>query len=168
MPRTFTLSERYSASVEQLYAAFADERYWLARLADSGADDTTLQSLTVGPAGIEVSTTQSVRRDKLPALAAQFHPGDLQIARQEIWHPIHDGTGHAEVTGTIVGAPATLSGSAALQPDGGDCELRLTATVHVEIPLVGGKIEKFIGAQLAGLLAAEQRFTTTWLDAERR
>ncbi|GFG72056.1 DUF2505 domain-containing protein [Mycolicibacter senuensis] len=164
MPRTFTLSEHYPAGVEQVYAAFADERYWLARLADSGADTVTLDSMAVGAdGGLDVVTTQGIHRDKLPALAAQFHPGNLNVSRHERWRPVRDGTARAEVTGKIVGAPATLSGDAVLEPAGGGCELTLTATVQVDIPLVGGKIESFIGGQLVELMATEQRFTSTWL-----
>ncbi|MEB3032461.1 DUF2505 domain-containing protein [[Mycobacterium] nativiensis] len=164
MPRTFTLSEHYEASVERVCAAFADEQYWLARLADSGADTVALESIAVSPDGVvDVSTTQGIHREKLPALAAQFHPGDLDVARREKWHPVRDGRARAEVTGKIVGAPAKLSGDAVLEPDGDGCELRLTATVKVDIPLVGGKIENFIGAQLAELMTTEQRFTSTWL-----
>jgi hypothetical protein len=165
MPRTFTLSAHYPASVAQVYAAFTDEQYWLARLADSGADAVALESLTVGAdGGVDIATTQGIHRDKLPALAAQFHPGDLDVARHEKWHPVRDGRTTAEVTGKIVGAPARLSGDAVLEPVGGGCELRLTATVQVDIPLVGGKIENFIGAQLTELMTAEQRFTSTWLQ----
>lgn len=164
MPRTFTLSEHYLASVEQVYAAFTDEQYWLARLADSGADTVALDAMTVGAdGGVDIATTQGIHRDKLPALAAQFHPGDLDVVRHEKWHPVRDGRTRAEVSGKIVGAPAKLSGDAALEPAGGGCELRLTATVQVDIPLVGGKIENFIGGQLADLMTAEQHFTATWL-----
>lgn len=169
MPRTFTLLQHYPASVEQVYAAFADERYWRARLADSGADAVALDSMSVGAdGGVDVATTQGIHRDKLPALAAQFHPGDLEVARRETWRPVRDGRARAEVTGKIVGAPAKLSGDAVLEPASksgeAGCELRLTATVRVDIPLVGGKIEGFIGAQLAELMTAEQRFTSTWLN----
>lgn len=165
MPRTFTLCEHYPAGVELVYAAFADEQYWLARLADSGADTVTLDSITVGTdGGVDVVTTQGIHRDKLPALAAQFHPGHLNVMRHETWRTVRDGRVCAEVTGKIVGAPAKLSGDAVLEPAGGGCELRLTATVQVDIPLVGGKIESFIGAQLASLMAAEQRFTAGWLQ----
>ncbi|ORV50217.1 hypothetical protein AWC02_05000 [Mycolicibacter engbaekii] len=165
MPRTFTLSEHYPASVEQVYAAFADERYWRARLADSGADVVKLESMLVGSdGGVEIATTQSVHRHKLPALAAQFHHGHLDVARREIWQPVRDGRTRAQVTGKILGAPAKLSGDASLVPAAGGSELRLTATVQVDIPLVGGKIEGFIGGQLAELMTAEQRFTVAWLQ----
>ena len=41
--------------------------------------------------------------------------------------------------------------------------MALTATVEVRVPLVGGKIENFIGNQLVELLIAEQHFTTVWI-----
>ena len=37
------------------------------------------------------------------------------------------------------------------------------ATCKASVPLVGGKVEKFIGSQLLELLNAEQRFTTRWI-----
>jgi hypothetical protein len=46
--------------------------------------------------------------------------------------------------------------------DGGS-RLEFNATVQVNVPLVGGKIENFIGSQLVDLLIAEQRFTTVWI-----
>jgi hypothetical protein len=68
------------------------------------------------------------------------------------------------VTGAIPGAPVSLTGTAVLAPAGSGSRLQFTATVEVRIPLVGGKVENFIGSQLVELLIAEQRFTTAWLD----
>ncbi len=66
---------------------------------------------------------------------------------------------------SITGAPATLSGTAVLAPakSGAGSRLEFKATVEVNVPLVGGKIENFIGNQLVELLIAEQRFTTVWI-----
>jgi hypothetical protein len=157
------LSAQYDADVGQVYAALADERYWLTRLADSGADTATLDSMTVDGDGIDVVTTQGIHQSRLPALAAQFHPGDLEVVRSEKWAPLRDGKAYAEVTGKVRGAPARLSGDAVLEPDGTGATLHFTATVQVDIPLVGGKIESFIGGQLGELMAAEQRFTSRWV-----
>jgi hypothetical protein len=41
--------------------------------------------------------------------------------------------------------------------------MSLTATVEVRVPLLGGKIENFIGNQLTDLVTAEQRFTSVWI-----
>lgn len=41
--------------------------------------------------------------------------------------------------------------------------LRFAATVQVKIPLVGGKLENSIGADLAENIRVIQRFTTAWI-----
>jgi hypothetical protein len=166
MPRSFELSADYRASVEEIRAVFGDERYWRARLADSGADTATLDSMTCDTDGrIEAVTTQTLSQQRLPALVTQFHRGDLELVRSEIWYPVHDGTARAEISGNVRHAPASLTGDAALTPSAMGCRLSVTAQVHVDIPLVGGKIENIIGARLAELIAAEQRFTSSWVAA---
>jgi hypothetical protein len=166
MPRSFDVSTSYDGSVEQVHRAFGDRQYWLARLADSGADEVTLDSMTVGPdGGIDVITTQTLWASRLPGLVAQFHHGDLSFVREETWTPVRDGQTSATVRGTIPGAPATLSGTATLTPTDAGSQLDFAATVEVRIPLVGGKVESFIGSQLVELLIAEQRFTTDWISS---
>jgi hypothetical protein len=164
MPRSFDLSANYRGTVEQVHSAFSDEEYWQSRLADSGADVATLDSMTVGADGtITVTTTQALRSDRLPAMVTQFHPHDLEIVRNETWGPVIDGVAHAEVTGAVSGAPVSVAGTALLEPTDTGSRLKLTVTVEVHIPLVGGKLETFIGGKLAELIAAEQRFTTAWI-----
>ena len=92
MPRSFDMATDYEGSVAQVHQAFRDEQYWLARLADSGADDATLDSIELGPDGsVEVATTQVLRADRLPGLVTQFHRGDLAIRRVESWTGLLDG-----------------------------------------------------------------------------
>jgi hypothetical protein len=165
MPRSFDMAAEYDGSVEQVYRALRDQNYWHERLADSGADEATLDSMTVDDGGIDVVTTQVLRRDRLPGVVTQFHRGDLSIVREEAWSPVRDGTATATVTGAIPGAPVSLTGTAVLAAtDGGGSRLQFTASVEVRIPLVGGKVENFIGSQLVELLIAEQRFTTAWIE----
>lgn len=165
------MSTDYGATVEQVLQAFREEGYWLARLADSGADDATLDSLLVGgrsgqDGSIDVITTQVLRSDRLPGVVTQFHRGDLYVRREESWGPVTNGQATAAVVGSILDAPATLSGTAMLAPlpASGGARLKFRATVEVRIPLVGGKLENFIGSQLVDLLIAEQRFTTLWIS----
>ncbi len=165
------MSADYGGTVEQVHQAFGDAQYWLARLADSGADDATLDSMRVGgPSGddgsIEVVTTQVLRADRLPGVVTQFHRGDLLIRREENWSPVTANTANATIQGSIAYAPVALAGAAVLSPllEKGGARLMFRATVEVRIPLVGGKVENFIGHQLVELLIAEQRFTTRWID----
>lgn len=167
MPRSFDMAAEYEGSVEQVHRAFSDERYWLARLTDSGADVYSLDSLVVdgsrGIDGIYIKTTQTLRSDRLPGVVTQFHRGDLSIVREETWSPVREGRATGTVKGSITGAPATLSGTAVLAPAESGSRLEFNVSVEVRVPLVGGKIENFIGGQLVDLLIAEQRFTTLWI-----
>ncbi len=82
----------------------------------------------------------------------------------ESWTGLVDGKAGATVSGTIPpGAPVTLTGNAQLRPSDLQAQLAFHATVEVRVPLVGGKIENFIGHQLVDLLIAEQQFTTRWI-----
>ncbi len=164
MPRSFDMATDYEGSVEQVHRALLDEQYWLARLADSGADHASLDSIRLtSNGGVDVATTQVLRVDRLPAVVTQFHHGDLEIRRVESWTGLVDGKAGATVSGTIPGAPVTLTGNAQLRPSDLQAQLAFHATVEVRVPLVGGKIENFIGHQLVDLLIAEQQFTTRWI-----
>ena len=156
MPRSFDMATDYEGSVEQVHEALRDEQYWLARLADSGADDASLDSMRLDDqGGVTVATTQILRANRLPGVVTQFHRGDLEIQRVESW------------TGVIAAAPVALSGDAHLAPSDTHARLAFRAAVEVRIPLVGGKVETFIGNQLVELLIAEQRFTTMWIAEHR-
>jgi len=168
MPRSFDMATDYDADVSTVHSTLGDEQYWLARLADSGADEARLDSIRLGPDGsVDVVTTQVLRATQLPALVTQFHRGDLQIKREESWTPLVDGKADAVITGSISGAPVTVTGNAELTPSDTGARLAFHADVTVRVPLVGGKLENFIGNQLLELLSAEQRFTTRWIAGDR-
>ncbi|ABM11660.1 MULTISPECIES: DUF2505 domain-containing protein [Mycolicibacterium] len=168
MPRSFDMATEYGGTVEQVHRAFSDEGYWLARLSDSGADHATLDAMVLDAAGnLHIKTTQTLRADRLPAVVTQFHRGDLSLVRKEIWTPVSEQRASAVVHGSIPGAPANLTGEAVLMPAGPGSQMQVAATIEVRVPLLGGKIENFIGRQLADLLTAEQRFTTVWITENR-
>ena len=157
----------YPAGVAQVYRALSDERYWQARLADSGADEATLERLVVSDDGIDVVTTQVLASHQLPALVSQFHRGDLVIRREETWTPLDGTRATADIVGSIAAAPVSLTGRAELSPEKDPekdrARMVFRATVEVRVPLVGRKLETFIGNQLVDLLTTEQRFTTAWI-----
>ena len=170
MPRSFDLSADYDGSVDNVHRAFTDASYWRARLAKSGVDAATLESMRVGGESgsediVEVVTLQVIQSHKLPGMVTQLHRGDLCIRREETWGPVTDGAAKGSVVGSIVDAPVNLSGSAMLSPIAktGGARLKFRATVQVSVPIIGGKLENIIGTRLAEVVAAEQRFTTEWI-----
>jgi hypothetical protein len=165
MPRSFDVSTDTPASVKEIHSAFGDEQYWLARLAAYGGDTITLDSLIVDDDGsVAVATTQDLRHDLLPGVLAKVFPGDLKVVRKETWRPIDGRRVHGDVSITASGVPASGVGSAVLAPIADGSRLRFSGTLQVRIPLVGGKIEKYIAAQIAEEIPELQRFTTNWIS----
>lgn len=163
MPRLFDVLTESPASVEQIHAAFSSEDYWRARIA-IGEASTTLDSLTVGSDGaVAVRVTQHVGRALLPSVVTKFAPADLKLVHSETWKPAGDGQVRGQVNVTT--SPKVGSGRAEawLEPIDNGAQLRFAVKVEVKIPLVGGKLEKSLGASLAESIPAVQRFTTTWI-----
>ena len=172
MPRSFDVSADYQGSVGDIHRAFTEADYWLARLEYSSVDESKLESMRVGGESgsdgtIDVVTLQVMHRQNLPGVITQVHRGDLCVRREETWTPLTDGITTASIRGSILDSPASVAGTAVLSPlaASGGARLDVQFTVHVRIPLIGGKLENLIGAQLATLVAEEQRFTTMWLDS---
>jgi len=163
MSRLFDISTESPATVEQLHAAFSSEDYWADRFAAYDAS-TVLDSLIVKADGtVTMRATQHVGRQLLPGLVAKLVPGDLKISHSETWGPIADRQVRGQVT---VSAPAGLGSGRAeawLTAAANGSRLRFATTVEIKIPLLGGNIEKSIGADLARNIPEMERFTTTWI-----
>jgi Protein of unknown function (DUF2505) len=163
MPRSFTVSVESSQNVEQILGAFGDSDYWPARF-DALGTSTTLDSLLVdGDGVVTVVTTQDLRHDALPRLVEAFYRRDLKIHSTETWTPIGSRQVRGEVTIAVAGAPGSGYGTGLLTPAAAGSRLDFHGTVVFRVPLVGGKIESYIGGLLAEQIAEIQRFTTAWL-----
>jgi Protein of unknown function (DUF2505) len=162
MSRSFEIVSESAASVEAIHAAFGREDYWLDRLAGDAA--STLDSFTVNAEGVvEVHITQHLGRQILPALVANFVPGDLKLVYRETWRQTGDGQVRGE---SHVSASGGLGSSRAdnwLTQTGSVSQLSSTGKVVVKIPLVGGKLEKSISESLAKSIPSTLRYTTTWI-----
>ena len=166
MPRSFDVSVQSPARVEQVHSAFSDEEYWLARLAAFGGLGR-LDSLAVGADGTAaVIIIQDLRQELLPALLAKLFPADLRVVHRETWGPVGSGEVRGAISFTAIGAPGSVLGRALLVPDGNGSRLQVTTTVRFRVPLIGGKIEGYIGGQAAEMIASVNRFTTAWITGD--
>ncbi|TXI62876.1 DUF2505 domain-containing protein [Mycolicibacterium mageritense] len=164
MPRSFEVTFDSPASVEQVFGAFGDRAYWLARLEAFGGEKT-LDALDVDADGrIRVVVTEDLRHGALPGMLAKVYRGDLNIVTTEVWTPAGDGRVDGEITVAVTGAPGSGSGTAVLERAGTGSRLALNGTVRFKMPLVGGPIESFLAREFAQGIPDIQRFTTTWLS----
>ena len=163
MPRSFDILTVSPASVEQVHAAFSREDYWAARLGAFG-NSGTLDSLIVDADGtVTVGLIQHLDRQLLPGLVAKLVPGDLKILRSETWRPVGDRRVRGQVSVSAPGGFGSGRAEAWLTPVRNGSQVRFAVTVEVKIPLVGGKLENSIGADLAENIPAFHRFTAEWI-----
>jgi hypothetical protein len=157
------MSVESPASVEQLLSAFGNEDYWRARLA-IGDGAATLKSLTVDADGaVSAVVGASLLRDRLPKLITQLHRADLELVQNERWSRIDEGRLRGEISVAARGTPLSGFWEVLVTPVRDGSLLNYTATVKVNVPLVGGTIERFIGGHLAEGIPNGVRFTTEWI-----
>ncbi|GGK50914.1 DUF2505 domain-containing protein [Nocardia camponoti] len=157
-PLAFTA--HYAHSVAALRAAYSDEQYWKARIAEVGGPDARLDSLHVDGDNVRISLVQAIPADQLPPAITAVRPGDLVIPRTETYTG-DTGTFEAHVDG----APATVRGTVTLAADGTGSTGTISGEIDVKIPLFGKKIEAAISERLLELLDNEAKFTENWLNA---
>jgi hypothetical protein len=162
MPRSFDVVTESPASVEQIRAAFGREDYWRDRMVAD--DSTTLDSLRVDPDGtVTVQLTLHLARQVLPGPVAQVVPADFKLYYTETWRPVDGGHALGEGTVSASGGLGSSRVQNILAPAGTGSQLRSALKVEVKIPLVGGRLEKTIGAGLAESIPATLHFTTAWV-----
>jgi hypothetical protein len=163
MAHTFHGLAQTPAAVADIHAAFGRADYWLARLATSAAV-TTLNSLTVGADGtVSVRFAQDLGRQLLPGVVARLVPGDVRMDYTETWTPVDDGRAQGRIGVAVSGGLGSCSATAWLEPSPAGSQMRFTGSVKVRIPLVGGNLEKAVGADLAANIPSVLDFTTTWI-----
>lgn len=135
-------------TVERIQSAFSEEDYWLARLAAFGGIGR-LDSLIVDTDGsVTVAIIGDVRHEGLPGLVAKLYPREWQVVQNETWSPIDGGRVRGEVSIATRGAPGSGLGLVLLAPAQNGSRLKCTATVEFKVPLIGGKIESYVGRQM--------------------
>ncbi|MGE2735127.1 DUF2505 domain-containing protein [Mycolicibacterium vaccae] len=165
MPRSFEVTAEAPADVADVLAAFADRDYWLARLAEYGGESMYLDALDVDASGtVVVRSTQNLREDMLPGAIARLLPGDTKLMRTETWRP--DGAGRAcgEFVITARGVPSSGSGAMVLEAVGSGSRLRVSGSLEVRIPMVGGRIEGYVADLIGKDVPQMHQFTADWIS----
>lgn len=162
MSRSFTGSAESTATVEGIHSAFGRKDYWRDRLATSDAA-TTLDSLELLTDGtVAVQYTLDVGRQLLPGSVARLLPNGMTMRYLETWTP-DDRVVQGQIGVTVSGGLGSCTADTWLEPTGHGSQLRFAGRVKVKIPVVGGSLEKAIGADLAENIPSVLHFTTTWI-----
>jgi hypothetical protein len=163
--RSIALSAESPHPLARIRSAFQDEDYWLARLGAFEAGSPTLDSLVTDPAGrTSVSMTMRFGGDQLPDPMRRLRLASLEIVQRERWSALDGGDLRGEISVDALRTPIAGGGSVHLTPTDWGTRLAGTASVKVNVPLIGGAIARFIAGLLANGIVDIVRVTDSWLS----
>jgi Protein of unknown function (DUF2505) len=148
----------YDAGADAVYSMLADPVF---REEVCEAAHVIRHSVTVTPtsAGMTVEVNQTQPAKGIPSFAKKFVGDEIQIVQAEEWP---DSSG-ADLDVTIPGKPGHFKGAITLTDSGSGTVETVAGEIKVNIPLLGGKLEKLIGDMLLAALKSEHKVGRTWL-----
>lgn len=152
------VDDHYDTDVATLHATVTSADYLTAKYAALGYTNVTVRA--AGPRRVETQRDVSA---PLPGFAKKVLGETTTVVQTEEYaEPAGD---RVEGTWKAVGkgSPVTMGGTMTIEPDGDGCVLRIRGTVKAGIPLIGGKLEGFVGGEAQRTLADEYAFTRRWL-----
>ena len=168
MQRSLPLTAESPHPLERIKCAFEDPAYWAARLGAFEGGSPTLDSLSTDASGrTRIAMTMRFGGDQLPDPIRRLRLASLEIVQREQWYPVDGGTVRGNITVDAPRTPLSGRGAVELTPDGPGTHLTGTATVKVNVPLIGGTIATFVAGQLANGIVDVVAVTDAWLSEQR-
>lgn len=96
---------------------------------------------------------------KVPGVLAGFHKPWNRVRQEEHWFRKDDAEWHCEFRVKIDGVPAKIKGVMRLQGTPQAAINFVTLNVHCEVPLLGGKIARFLAIDSQAKIENEYRIT---------
>jgi len=98
-----------------------------------------------------------------PAFVRKAFKGELSYTEDGSWSR-GDGVYRYTTTTSVLSERIRISGTVAATPLGDDkCERVIDVSIDVKVPLIGTKLEKFVGDQLRSSFDKGAKFTNEWL-----
>ncbi|MPY98584.1 MAG: DUF2505 family protein [Actinophytocola sp.] len=165
MPSRIEHSTTFPYPFDQVLAAFTSESALRQRLDDIGGKDAELLSHEKSASTISYRMRQGIPGEKLPSVVSKVHSGDLHVERDQQWQVAGE-TASGTATANVTGVPGAITARSELTPQGGGTALRITGEVKVNVPLIGGKIERTIAENVGQLLDRESQHVAETLGKD--
>ena len=149
----------YDAALADVSAMLDDPAYRDDVIAAQGGTGGTFEISTDGDVTTAV-VDQVQPATGLPSYATKLIGSEINIVQREEW----TSAAYADLHVTIPGKPGQMVGSITLDEDGATTTETVEVEITVNIPLVGGKIEKLIADMLRKALLAEEKVARDYLS----
>jgi uncharacterized protein DUF2505 len=155
----------YKAAPDVVFAMFCDPEFLRAKFVATEAIAYDIVESAATPAGgFRIVTNRTVEAD-IPGFAKKFFPRTSAMTQTEDWGT--ESGGIREGTWSIQphGIPISVStgGTTRLEPADGGAVQHIVAKIKVGVPLVGGKLERFVYEQAKKTMDLEHEFGEKWL-----
>ena len=147
------------ATPEQVHAMLADPKFREAVCEFTGFHQ---HAVTITPQGeaMTVLIDQHRPATEVPSFARKLVGEEINVLQEESW----TSPTAASLSVTIPGKPGQMKGSIELKGDAGGTTEVVAVEVKVNVPLIGGKLEGFVGDMLMKALRAETKVGREYLS----
>lgn len=136
--------QKLPASADRAYALLTDSKWLESRSAAMG--ELSASCRTKKTPSVVVTMKRRVRRE-LNALVSKVLNPESDIEIEEQWSAVSDGY-KGQYRFRIASKPINASADFELFPDGKGCVYRIRHRAKVNVPLIGGVVEKFVIGQV--------------------
>ena len=156
------VSYEFEHDVQSVYEALTDPQFLVDRCLALGELSAECD-VEEGEESTVVNLTREVSRD-LPSILARVFDSVQLMDMREDWCP--DGEGwRGSWKMEVRGQPVTITASFELQPAAKGCRYSVSHSVKAKIPLVGGRLEKYILGQTADGASDELAYVGDYLGS---
>ena len=159
------LDYAYEAPPDVVFAMFCDPDFLRAKFEATEALAYDIVECTETPGGgMRIVTNRTVLAD-IPGFAKKFFKPENAMTQTEEWGPVVDGAraGKWKIEPHGVPVSVSTSGTTRLESSNGGAVQHIAATIKVGVPLVGGKLERFVYDQAKKTMDLEHACGMRWL-----
>ncbi len=142
----FREQNRYPYPADAVVQVFGNPEYFLTKYRDAGASNIQVLEQHADQGRTRVTISRHVDIDiDVPAFARKFVPDTITVVQTDSWDQASK-RGHLDIQ--FKGMPATVKCDMTLTDQAGVAVLNLSFSVTINVPLVGDKLAKVLGADL--------------------
>ena len=155
-------------SAKEVYEMTCSTQFQEQKCRDAGALSYHV-TITERDGGALVRTKRKLPTVGFPGLLRKFVPSGVTSTETISWRPESaDGIRTADLSVDFHGAPASMTGTITIIPDGvSSATVAIDADFVAHVPLVGRKVEAFAAPIILGVIDAEEQTGQAWAARAR-
>jgi len=154
---------QYAATPEAVFAMMSRPEYIREKLKATEALEYDVVECAAAPdGGFRIVTTRTVQAD-IPSFARKVFKPTQAMTQTEEWSAATTGSREAAWSIEAKGVPVSTGGTSRLEAVDGGTVQHIMGTIKVKVPLIGGRLEKFVYDQAAATMKKEHEFGQRWL-----